>query len=76
MTKFGKLSASYPLDKAPGPDGFTGLFFKQCWHKIRADVSAAINYFFNNRCRDLNLLNKANIILVPKKDGAEDICDL
>jgi mannosylglycoprotein endo-beta-mannosidase len=42
---------------------------------IRADVLAAITSFYYNRCRDLNLLNKANIILIPKKEGAEDIRD-
>jgi mannosylglycoprotein endo-beta-mannosidase len=51
------------------------FFFKKCWRTIRADVSIAINSFFNNRCRDLNLLNKANIVLLPKKDGADDISD-
>jgi hypothetical protein len=64
-----------PQDKAPGPDGFTGHFFEKCWQTIRADVTAAINSFYNNRSRDLNLLNKANIILIPKKDGAETISD-
>jgi hypothetical protein len=64
-----------PRDKAPGPDGFTGHFFKHCWQTIRADVSAAITSFYYNRCRDLNLLNKANIILILKKEGAEDIRD-
>jgi hypothetical protein len=64
-----------PQDKAPDPDGFTGHFFKKCWQTIRADVSAAITSFYYNRCQDLNLPNKANIILVPKKEGAEDISD-
>jgi hypothetical protein len=54
-------------DKAPGPDGFTGLFFQSCWPIMRQDISAAINSVYNARCQDLNLLNKANIILLKKK---------
>jgi mannosylglycoprotein endo-beta-mannosidase len=36
---------------------------------------AAINSFYDLRCHDLNLINKADIILLPKKEGAEDIRD-
>jgi retron-type reverse transcriptase len=36
---------------------------------------AAIHSLYNSRSNDLNLLNKANIILIPKKDGAESIGD-
>jgi retron-type reverse transcriptase len=36
---------------------------------------AAIDSLYNLRSQDLNLLNKANIILVPKKDGVESIRD-
>jgi len=38
-------------------------------------VVAAVNSFHSLRCADLNLLNKANIILIPKKEGAESIQD-
>jgi hypothetical protein len=31
-----------PSDKAPGPDGFTGLFFKSCWHIIKEDLMRVI----------------------------------
>ena len=27
-----------PIDKAPGPDGFNGMFFKKCWHIIKEDI--------------------------------------
>jgi hypothetical protein len=64
-----------PQDKALGHDGFTGLFFKSCWPVIHQDISVAINSVYNARCQDLNLLNKANIILLPKKERAEDIRD-
>jgi hypothetical protein len=64
-----------PHDKAPGPDGFTGLFFRKCWQTIQHDIIAAINSIYYLRCHDLNLINKANIILLPKKEGAEAITD-
>jgi hypothetical protein len=62
-------------NKAPCPDGFTERFFKLCWPIIRLDIMAAIDSLYNLRSQDLNLLNKANIILVPKKDGVESIRD-
>lgn len=37
---------SMPSDKAPGPDGFTGVFFKKCWEIIKEDVTAAMNSMF------------------------------
>jgi mannosylglycoprotein endo-beta-mannosidase len=36
---------------------------------------AAVQAFYDLCCHDLNLLNKANIILLPKKDGAENVRD-
>ena len=35
-----------PSDKALGPDGFTGAFFKACWEIIKDDVMAAMNSLF------------------------------
>ena len=64
-----------PHDKALGPDGFTGCFFKECWNLIKHDLLAAINYFHMGRCANLNLLNKANIVLIPKKEEVESISD-
>ena len=32
-----------PLDKAPGPDGFMGRFYKDCWSVIKEDVMAALH---------------------------------
>jgi len=64
-----------PHDKAPGPDGLTGCFFKECWNLIKHDLLAAINYFHMGRCANLNLLNKANIVLISKKEEVESISD-
>ena len=38
---------SLPADRAPGPDGYTGRFFKSCWQLIKADFTAA------GRCKEI-----------------------
>jgi hypothetical protein len=32
-----------PPDKAPGPDGFTGRFYKSCWNIIKGDVLRSLD---------------------------------
>lgn len=66
---------SMPSDKAPGPDGFTGAFFKSCWEIIKDDVMAALNCLFAMNSQGFHLLNSANIILLPKKNDALRITD-
>ena len=34
-----------PSEKAPGPDGFIGCFYKKCWSVIKDDVIQAIMSF-------------------------------
>ena len=52
-------------DKAPGPDGFSAVFFKKSWHIIQDDVVCAIMSFFNSG-RLLKVVNSTIITLVPK----------
>lgn len=35
-------------EKAPGPDGFTGDFFKQNWEVIKEDVYKEVCAFFDS----------------------------
>jgi hypothetical protein len=64
-----------PSDKGPGPDGFTGAFFKKCWEHIKVDVMNAIGGFGALHGHNFLWLNSANIVIIPKKEGAKDISD-
>jgi hypothetical protein len=70
---------SLPSDRAPGPDGFTGRFYKACWQVIKADLMAAIITLQQGDARGLGLLNAAYITLIPKKKdalAAKDFCPI
>jgi len=58
--------ANLPNDKALGPDGFTGLFYKKAWGTIKMDVMNAFNAFWSLDCRSFNHLNDAYMILLKK----------
>jgi hypothetical protein len=36
-----------PVDKAPGPDSFNGLFMKKCWQIVKGDFYALCSAFFH-----------------------------
>jgi hypothetical protein len=60
-----------PPDKAPGPDGFTGRFYKSCWSIIKDDIMAAISAIWSRKFVNFEVLNTAFITLLPKVDSAE-----
>jgi hypothetical protein len=64
-----------PSDKAPGPDGYTGAFFKKCWDIIKGDLMIVILLFGDLHAENFHYLNSSNIALLPKKDGAEEVGD-
>jgi hypothetical protein len=62
-------------DKVPGPDGFTGKFYKTCWDIIKVDIMAALNSLYLGNAYKLDLLNSAYLILLPKREDATSAGD-
>ena len=60
--------------KAPGPDGFTSLFFKKTWSIVGSDVTEAVESFFSSGCM-LREINCSIIALVPKVPNPESMHD-
>ncbi|XP_026378418.1 uncharacterized protein LOC113272837 [Papaver somniferum] len=59
-------------DSAPGPDGFTGFFYRHCWEIIREDlVSASIFCWFNKFV--LHGVNSSLLLLFPKERAANTL---
>jgi hypothetical protein len=64
-----------PTEKATGPDGYIGEFFKSYWTIVKKDVTTAIRDIFNLCSNCWNLLNLVNVTLIPKKDDAQGLGD-
>lgn len=64
-----------PLDKAPGPDGFTGMFYRTAWPIIKADILRAFQALWSLDARSFYLVNQAYMVLLRKKHDAEEIGD-
>ena len=59
---------------ALGPDGIPVFFYKDCWDTVGHEVMEALEEFREGRCQ-MDRLNKAYIVLLPKVHGAEQIGD-
>lgn len=61
-------------DKAPGPDGYNGFFFKHNWSIIKADVIKAVLTFFQSG-RMLREANRTYITLILKVEDSKNVRD-
>ena len=57
-------------EKAPGPDGFTGLFFRLAWDTIQNDVMLAMEKLEAAGTQGVSTLNNALLVLLPKTPEA------
>jgi mannosylglycoprotein endo-beta-mannosidase len=69
-----KIIEYMPADKAPGPDGFNGLFLKKRWHIIAEDLYKLANEFHAGQI-SLESLNSSFITLIPKTNSLETVND-
>lgn len=65
QSEIDKIIKSMPIDKAPGPDGFNGLFFKKCWSIIKSDIYNLFLEFVEDKV-NLAAINSSYIVLVSK----------
>lgn len=56
--------------KAPGPDGFNGLFYQNSWEIMQNDLFQLVQDFFNTGVLDPHL-NRTYIALIPKVKNPE-----
>jgi hypothetical protein len=55
-----------PPDRAPGPDGFCGRFYRVAWEVIKHDIVCAFNALWSLDARSFHLLNDALMIWLRK----------
>ncbi|XP_074265267.1 uncharacterized protein LOC141587691 [Silene latifolia] len=63
---------SIPGNKAPGPDGYSSQFFKDCWHIVGPEVCRAIQNVFESG-QLLKQCNNTILTSVPKVDVPESV---
>jgi hypothetical protein len=62
-------------EKAPGPNGFIGLFFSSCWNLVKDDLVKEVQHFYSMNQQDLHFLNQAYVTLIPKKQNPQRVAD-
>lgn len=58
---------------SPGPDGFGPSFYKAFWTELKIHVATLFSDFYSG-CIDMDGLNHAHLILLPKHEGVRTAC--
>ena len=64
-----------PSDRAPGPDGFPGMFYEAAWPIIKHDVPNAFNALWSLDARSFYLLNDTLMVLLRKNNAPTHLKD-
>jgi hypothetical protein len=68
---FRAIKGSY-AEGAPGPDGFSFLFYQKLWSTIKCDLMAVVKGFEKGEV-NMARLNFARIVIIPKQEGANTL---
>lgn len=61
-------------DSAPGPDGFSGVFFQTAWEVVGSDVINFIQHSWRSHTM-MRVFKCVSLVLIPKKDKPTHIND-
>ncbi len=64
-----------PKEKAAGPDGYTGAFYKNWWHIIKREILEVFQCFYNLSGGNFGSISRAMIAVLPKKDSPSLVHD-
>ena len=64
-----------PPDRAPGPDGFTGRFYRAARSIIKDDICKAFRALWSQDWRSFYLINVASMVLLRKKEAVLGLRD-
>jgi Reverse transcriptase (RNA-dependent DNA polymerase) len=64
---------TWPNNKAPGPDGYTGEFLKKFMDIMVPDMLRSFNKVLQSQEHTLEPINDSYIVLIPKKQGAVEV---
>ncbi|KAM1743179.1 hypothetical protein ACFX12_013097 [Malus domestica] len=58
--------------KAPGPDGFQGIFYQSFWEQLKDDVNSLIKSLMHGTANP-STLNATHVVLIPKVSHPETV---
>lgn len=62
-------------NSAPGPDGFSELFFQECWETVAEDVTMIVKAFFCGQKIPM-YVSHTKLVLIPKKEVPKIFSDM